>query len=127
MTEELFAAIDRAVADLLAAAGVTEPPIDAVTLATDFLALPPRPPDPDSTPERRHWQAARTIARSLRERITARLDLEGANVPLDAIAARLLLPTPWFVRDNAACRRDLAVLRGRYATRRSLETRSASR
>ena len=48
--EDLFDAVDRLVADLLARHGITEPPVDAIVLAQDEFDLTVREADDEDDP-----------------------------------------------------------------------------
>src|SRR5437660_1082607 len=109
LPEELLAAVDAAVADLLAGAGVTAPPVDAVALARRLglgpAGRPPRrrgrPEEAEPSEEQRQWSAARAVADQLRPGLLAKLGVEGpaglAGASLSNLAAaRLLTPADWF-------------------------------
>src|SRR5262245_23822249 len=128
--EEILAAVDAAVAELLAAAGVTEPPVDAVALAR-HLAIDPdsgrrprragRAAEGEPTEEQRQWAAARAVADRLRPELLAKLGVEGlvglAGASLsNLLAARLLTPDDWFAHDCRDCDFDLEALKQRYRT-----------
>jgi hypothetical protein len=131
--EDVTAAADAVVEDLLEAAGVTQPPVDAVVLAERHLGLvlhfdaPPRGRQRgqlsgEPSPERRQWFAAREIGERLRSELFERLGLptEGprpmfGESPATLFAMRLLLPTMWFADDARSCAHDVAELQGRYA------------
>jgi hypothetical protein len=129
--EDVTAAADAVVQDLLEAAGVTQPPVDAVTIAERHLGLvlnfaPPRGRHRVQSPaevsaERRQWLAAREIGDKLRTDLLERLGLptEGprpmfAESPATLFAMRLLMPTAWFADDARSCAYDVAELQGRY-------------
>ncbi len=136
--EELSAALDAVVDDLLAAAGVREPPVDAIALAERHLgfvirrASGGRRPrgragesvsitvDPDASPEARQWVAAKAIGRHLAPEVVRRLGVDAADKAAAALgnqlAERVLVPTAWFAADAAACHYDLLSLKERYAT-----------
>ncbi|HEY1378528.1 MAG TPA: hypothetical protein VGF55_17140 [Gemmataceae bacterium] len=136
--EELSAALDAVVADLLAAAGVGGPPVDALALAERHVGFVIRREpgggrsrrraagpvtvavDPDAALEAQQWAAARAIGAHLAPEVVRRLGLDpdaarraGLGTPL---AGRVLVPTAWFAADAAACDYDLLSLKERYAT-----------
>lgn len=136
--EEVVQAIDRAVEELFAAAGVSAPPVDAVVLAQRHLGLTIRPagkqtqrrwtsrqacPSPEPTAERRQWTAAQQIGQHLKPTLVERLSgasegapLRGGDFLANLIAQRLLVPTCWFADDAAECGYDLLDLKQRYRT-----------
>src|SRR4051794_28571215 len=84
--EDLTAAVDAVVTDLLEAAGVTRPPVDAVALAERHFGLvldfdqPPRgrrrlQTPGEASPATRQWLAARAVADRLRGDVFQRLGL----------------------------------------------------
>jgi hypothetical protein len=136
--EELSAALDAVVADLLAAAGVGGPPVDALALAERHLGFVVRRQpggrrsrrrageavtvmvDPDAAPEAQEWAAASAIGKHLAPDAVRRLGLDpdaarGAGLGT-RLAGRVLVPTAWFAADAAACDYDLLSLKQRYAT-----------
>jgi hypothetical protein len=130
--EDLTAAVDAVVAAVLEAAGVTQPPVDAVALAERHFGLvldfdqPPRGRQRmhspgETSPEKRQWLAARAVADRMRHDVFERLGLptEGprpllGESPSTLLALRLLMPTPWFAEDARACGHDVAELRPLY-------------
>src|SRR5262245_29299408 len=125
--DELLAAVDAAVAGLLAEAGVVEPPVDAVALAARLGLAPDgraarrrnRGGEAAPTEEQRQWAAARAVADHLRPGLLAKLGVEGpaglAGASLsNLVAARLLTPAGWFDHDCRACDFDLEALKARY-------------
>ncbi len=139
--EEWSAALDRVVSDLLDAAGVGQPPVDALAIAEHHLGFvvareagARRPAgrskdarsiniDPDSSVEASQWVAAQAIGRHLRPALLRQLGADtgderpagGASLA-NRLAERLLTPTPWFAADAAATGYDLFALKDRYAT-----------
>ena len=143
MTEDLtrddvHAAADRLVDDLLAEAGVTRPPVDALALARRrgmVLREDGRPPargralagvivvPPDAGDEARQWAAAQALGERLKPDLLRRLGLDpAARVGLTAesfaglIAQRLLTPTAWFAGDARARGWDVPELQKLYTT-----------
>jgi hypothetical protein len=131
--EEVHHAIDRAVEELLSAAGVAVPPVDAVALARDHLKLAPdeqRPrrtarggPAAEPTEESRQAEAARRIGAHLKAAVLGRLDLEpeqarglGGESLATLFARHLLAPSEWFRDDARALGFDLPQLHQRYRT-----------
>src|SRR5581483_2278770 len=138
--DELLATIDRQVAEQLAAAGVTAPPVDAVAFAEHHpgltirresgarpgrsrKAVEPRTLvlDPDASEESRQWSAAQTIGAVWKPEVLRRLGLDaddarglGGAALANRVAERLLLPTGWFAADAAALDYDLLALKDRY-------------
>jgi hypothetical protein len=132
--EEVAQRVDRAVAQLLAEAGVAKPPVDAVALGRDHLGLnldeARRPrgrksglPRPEPTEERWQWEAAAAIGQHLKPALLRALGIDpderrpmmGVSLA-NLFAERLLAPTRWFAADAAACGYDLAELQQRYRT-----------
>lgn len=132
--EELAQCVDRAVAELLAEAGVEGPPVDAAALAQKHLGLSlaeggrPRGrktglPRPEPTEERQQWEAAVAIGQHLKPSLLRALGIDPEErpplmgvSPANLFAERLLAPTHWFAADAAACGYDLAELKQRYRT-----------
>ncbi len=133
-------AIDQLVAEVLAQAGWTEPPIDVVALAKRLgmsIAVDSRQEPrgrhmridgrtaifvrPEPRPERLQWTVAHEIGESLAHRLQTR---QSANDLADGereqranqLATRLLLPRGWFERDARDCRNDLFELKKLYST-----------
>ncbi len=128
--EEVHHAIDRVVEELLAAAGVTAPPVDAVVLARSHLqlALDERRPRRgaaaiEPTEEARQWEAARRIGEHLKAAILRRLDLApeqarglGGESLATVFARHLLAPSDWFRDDARALGFEVPDLQKRYRT-----------
>lgn len=129
--EEVHRAVDRVVSELLEAAGVTAPPVDAVDLALRHLHLDRTPrkrhrggeQELRQSPEQRQGQAARRIGEELKDSVLRRLglvpdevlSLSGESIP-NLIAAHLLLPAEWFATDARVLGHDLLALKERYPT-----------
>ena len=140
--EEVHTAADRLVDELLAAAGVTRPPVDVVDLARRHLQMaireeaPPGPPTHSrrraadgvripagADEEARQWAAAQAVGARLKPDLLRRLGLDpAARLGLTAesfaglVAQRLLTPTAWFAADARAVGWDVAELKRLYAT-----------
>ncbi len=136
---ELHEAVDRVVEELLARAGVSAPPVDAVALARDHLGMTvsvgERPARrrghdgnevvlaPELGEDQRQWAVARAIGKRFRGAVLERLGLApepgraGTGASLDTLfAGRLLVPTCWFAADARSAGWDLAGLKERYRT-----------
>jgi hypothetical protein len=137
------AAVDGAVAELLDAAGVLAPPVDAVRLAQEHLGLTvcldrgqttrgraQRTAGgrqiylrPEPLRERHQWTVAHEIGEhlklSLLRRLGARHDdlhrFTGEGLA-NLFAHRLLVPTAWLAEDARSLGYDLPALKRRYAT-----------
>lgn len=139
--EEVVAVVDRAVEDLLQAAGVDVPPVDAIALAQRHLGmvicLDRRQPQrgraqraagrrqifvrPEPTEERHQWTVAHEIGEHLKASLLQRLGLTPEQTRAMAgeslanlFAYRLLVPTCWFATDARACDYDVLELKQRY-------------
>jgi Zn-dependent peptidase ImmA (M78 family) len=141
--EDLIATIDQSIADLLRAAGITAPPVDAIRLAQRHLGmivcLDRRQPQrgraqrsagrkqiflrPEPTEERHQWTVAHEIGEHLKAGLLERLGLEpeqtramiGESIA-NLFAHRLLVPACWFGVDAKATAYDLLALKERYRT-----------
>lgn len=138
--EEVLAAIDAVIEELLERAGVQAPPVDAIALARRQLGLelsldrPPRQRGrtqgrarilvrPEPSEERDQWAAAHEIARHLKPALLERLGVEpraGSGLIGESLgklfAGRLLVPACWFGGDAAAADYDVPQLKQRYRT-----------
>jgi hypothetical protein len=141
--EEMIAAIDRAVDDLLDQAGIEAPPVDAIALAQRHLKMVivldrrqqqrgraqragGRPQiflRPEPTEERHQWTVAHEIGEHLRADLFKKLGLEPADGRqltgesiISLFSSHLLVPTRWFVKDAQSFHFDLPELKKRYAT-----------
>ena len=140
--EDVLRAADGVVSDLLAAAGVPRPPVNAVGLAKhlgmivreeasparhgaprragagDVLLL-----SPDATEEARQWAAAQAVGARLKGDLLRRLGqdpaarpaLSGESLP-NLLARHLLTPAGWFADDARGCGWDVLELKRLYAT-----------
>ena len=141
--EEVHDAVDRAVDELLEAAGVAAPPVDAIKIAQRHLGMvvcldrrqqqrgrAQRSGErkqiflrPEPSEERHQWTVAHEIGEHLKADLLARLGLDpGQTQPMageslaNLFAQRLLVPTQWLRDDAPACDFDLPELKKRYAT-----------
>jgi hypothetical protein len=141
--EDVLAVVDRAVEDLLRAAGVEGPPVDAIALAQRHLGmivcLDQRQPQrgraqraggrrqiflrPEPTEERHQWTVAHEIGEHFKVSLLERLGVEPGQTQTMAgeslanlFAYRLLVPTGWFADAAPACDYDLPALKQRYST-----------
>jgi Zn-dependent peptidase ImmA (M78 family) len=141
--EEVTAAVDRAVEDLLRAAGTAGPPVDAIALAQRHLGmivcLDRRQQQrgraqraagrkqiflrPEPTEERHQWTVAHEIGEHLKAALLRRLGLAPEQTRVMAgeslanlFAYRLLVPGCWFASDAPGASWDLLQLKQRYAT-----------
>jgi Zn-dependent peptidase ImmA (M78 family) len=141
--EEVHEALDRAVEELLAAAGVSGPPVDVIKIAQRHLGMvvcldrrqeqrgrAQRAGDrkhiflrPEPCEERHQWTVAHEIGEHLKADLLLRVGIEpGGTRPMfgeslaNLFAHRLLVPTSWLRDDAPACAFDLPELKARYAT-----------
>jgi Zn-dependent peptidase ImmA (M78 family) len=141
--EEVHETVDRMVEELLEAAGVQGPPVDAIKIAQRHLGmivcLDRRQQQrgraqragarrqiflrPEPSEERHQWTVAHEIGEHFKADLLARLGLEPGQTRAmsgeslaNLFAHRLLVPTPWLRDDAPACDFDLAELKARYAT-----------
>jgi Zn-dependent peptidase ImmA (M78 family) len=141
--DEVQAAVDAAVEQLLAAANVAAPPVDAIALAQRHLGMivcldrtqPQRGRAqralgrkqiflrPEPTEERHQWTVAHEIGEHLKPDLLRRLGIppEGTRPMMgeslaNLFAHRLLVPTAWFADDARACGWDVLELKRRYRT-----------
>ena len=78
---------------------------------------------PEPRHERRHWAVAHEIGEHVAYRVFGRLSVDPREAAPNArervamyLAARLLLPSPWFAADATTSGWDLLRLKSRYAT-----------
>jgi predicted transcriptional regulator len=141
--EDVLHTVDLMVNELLAAARITTPPVDAIALAQGHLGmvvcLDKRLTQrgraqrsagkqqifvrPEPTEQRHQWTVAHEIAEHLKPQLLARLGI----APQDAkammgeslanlFAYHLLVPTCWFADDAPEFEYDLPALKERYRT-----------
>jgi hypothetical protein len=140
--EEVHAAADAVIAELLERAGVAEPPVDAVVLAQGTLGLrvclerrpqrgrPKRgdgPPliylDPDEGEDRHQWIVAQEIGKILQTGLLRRLGIDpaekrglgGESLP-NLLAQRLLVPTHFLAAEAPRLDYDVEKLHERFRT-----------
>ncbi len=141
--EDVVALVDRAVEELLEAAHVAAPPVDAIALAQRHLGmivcLDRRQPQrgraqraagrkqiflrPEPTEERHQWTVAHEIGEHMKASLLERLGAEPGQTRAMAgeslanlFAYRLLAPTCWLAADAPACGYDVPELKKRYRT-----------
>lgn len=141
--EEVIAAIDQAVEELLRAAGILEPPVDAIRLAQQHLGmvvcldrgqqqrgraqraagqkqiyLRPEPRE-----ERHQWTVAHEIGEHMKVNLLQRIGLPPNETPpmmgeslANLFAYHLLVPHCWFAADAPDLEYDVPALKQRYRT-----------
>lgn len=141
--EDVTAAVDRAVEELLGTAGVTAPPVDAIALAQRHLGMIvclDRTQNqrgraqrsggrkqiflrPEPTEERHQWTVAHEIGEHHKAGLLQRLGLAPEQTRAMAgeslanlFAYRLLVPSAWFAADAPALDYDVLELKKRYKT-----------
>src|SRR6266542_916465 len=141
--EDVTAIIDCMVEELLDAARLAGPPVDAIVLAQQHLGmtvvLDQRQPQrgraqralgkkqiylkPEPREERHQWTVAHEIGEHLKSELLERLGIapNEARAMLgeslaNLFAYRLMVPTCWFADDAKAMEYDLLELKKRYAT-----------
>jgi Zn-dependent peptidase ImmA (M78 family) len=141
--DEVLTVVDRAVDDLLLAAGVYGPPVDTIALAQHHLAmiicLDQNQPQrgraqraagqrqivlrPEPTEERHQWTVAHEIGEHLKPALLQRLGvaprethaLAGESLA-NLFAYRLLVPSCWLKSDGPECEYDVLRLKALYRT-----------
>jgi hypothetical protein len=125
--EEVHEAADRLVEELLASAGVTGPPVDALVLATHLglevgAGRPRRGRErPEPSAEQQQWAAAQAIGRHLKAQLRERLGIEAGEGMTgeslaNLLAVRVHVPTSWLAEAARASGHDLLELKGRFGT-----------
>ncbi|MBY0524313.1 MAG: ImmA/IrrE family metallo-endopeptidase [Gemmataceae bacterium] len=141
--EDVHAAVDVLVEELLDAAHVEAPPVDAIALAQRHLGMivcmDRRQPQrgraqraggrkqiflrPEPTEERHQWTVAHEIGEHFKASLLERLGAEPGQTRAMAgeslanlFANRLLTPTAWLADDAPACAHDVLELKRRYRT-----------
>ena len=128
--EEVHTALDRAIEELLDAAGISSPPVDALALARSQPSLAGcldkvrkqrgrRGAPAEPTEEQRQWTIAHEIGKHLLPELLHRLGIEPGGTSLTGaslaklFAQRFLVPDLWFADDARACHYDLLELKER--------------
>jgi len=141
--EEIIQTLDRFVDEVLMAARIQGPPVDAIDLAQRHLGmivcLDQKQPQrgraqragkgnliylrPEPTEERHQWTVAHEIGEHLKPSILARLGAEPGQTTVmtgeslaNLLAYHLLVPNCWFVDDACQLNYDLLELKKRYQT-----------
>jgi Zn-dependent peptidase ImmA (M78 family) len=141
--EDVTTAIDQMVEELLEAAGVTAPPVDAIALAQSQLGMvvcldkrqaqrgraqrsrgkPQIYLRPEPIEERHQWTVAHEIGEHLKPELLQRLGIEPSETKAmtgeslaNLFAYRLLVPSCWFTADARSMDYDLLALKARYRT-----------
>jgi Zn-dependent peptidase ImmA (M78 family) len=141
--EELIQKVDRFVDDLLDAAGIQEPPVDAIDLAQRHLGmvvcLDRKQPQrgraqrsakgrliylrPEPTEERHQWTVAHEIGEHLKPSLLKHFGAEPGQTPpmageslANLLAYHLLVPRRWFADDAPHLEYNLLELKKRYKT-----------
>jgi Zn-dependent peptidase ImmA (M78 family) len=141
--EDIGAAVDGVVTELLQTAGVEAPPVDAIVLAQRHLGmivcLDRRQQQrgraqrasgrkqiflrPEPTEERHQWTVAHEIGEHLKTTLLQRLGIEPGQTRAmsgeslaNLFAYRLLVPTGFFAGDAPALDYDVLELKQRYGT-----------
>jgi Zn-dependent peptidase ImmA (M78 family) len=141
--EDVVLTVDRMVEDLLRAANIQHPPVDAIALAQGHLGMvicmDKRQAQrgraqraagkkqiylrPEPREERHQWTVAHEIGEHFKSELLSRLGMEPDETRAMAgeslanlFAYRLLVPTLWFADDAPALAYDLLKLKEKYAT-----------
>jgi hypothetical protein len=141
--EDVVATVDRMVDELLRAAGIQQPPVDAIALAQGHLGmvicLDKRQAQrgraqrsggtkqiylrPEPREERHQWTVAHEIGEHIKSDLLIRLGMEPGQTRAMAgeslanlFAYHLLVPTCWYAQDAPAMGYDLLGLKEKYAT-----------
>jgi hypothetical protein len=141
--EDVVAIVDRMVDELLRAANIVQPPVDAIALAQGHLGmvicLDKRQAQrgraqraagkkqiflrPEPREERHQWTVAHEIGEHIKSDLLIRLGMEPGQTRAMAgeslanlFAYRLLVPTRWFADDAPALDYNLLSLKERYPT-----------
>jgi Zn-dependent peptidase ImmA (M78 family) len=141
--EEVTAVVDQMVEELLEAAGVTAPPVDAIALAQTQLGMvvcldkrqsqrgraqrsrgkPQIYLRPEPREERHQWTVAHEIGEHVKTELLERLNIEPDQTKgmtgeslANLFAYRLLVPSCWFAADARQADYDLLKLKPRYRT-----------
>lgn len=141
--DEVTSQIDDLVEELLGAAGLARPPVDAIALAQRHLGmvvcLDERQPQrgraqrtfgqkhiylrPEPREERHQWTVAHEIGEHLKSELLNRLHIDPSAARAmtgeslaNLFAYRLLVPSCWFTTDARDADFDLLALKRRYGT-----------
>lgn len=141
--EEVIEGVDRAVEELLTAAGIQGPPVDTIALAQKHLGMvvcldrgqqqrgrAQRAAGrsqiylrPEPTEERHQWTVAHEIGEHCKPRLLERLGVPPEQTKVmtgeslaNLFAYHLLVPACWFAADARALDFDLLALKQRYRT-----------
>src|SRR5207302_7154547 len=141
--EEVLSVIDRVVEELLEAAGLKGPPVDALALAQRHLGMvvcldrgqqqrgrAQRAAGrkqiylrPEPTEERHQWTVAHEIGEHLKTDLLRRIGIEPDQMRAmtgeslaNLLAYRLLVPSCWFAADAADRDYDVLALKKTYST-----------
>lgn len=141
--EDVLAIVDRMIDNLLAAAGIREPPVDAIALAQKHLGmivcLDSEQPQrgraqrsggqkqiflkPEPTVERHQWTVAHEIGEHLKPELLQKLGIPPEQTKAmfgeslaNLFAYHLLVPMCWFKSDVCDFDYDLLALKKRYST-----------
>jgi Zn-dependent peptidase ImmA (M78 family) len=141
--EDVVAAVDRVVTDLLSSAGLEGPPVDAIQVAQKYLGilvcLDRRQPQrgraqraagqrqiylrPEPTEERHQWTVAHEIGEHLKPQLLQALGISPEETrPMtgeslaNLFANRFLVPARWFAADAPAADYNVLQLKERYRT-----------
>jgi Zn-dependent peptidase ImmA (M78 family) len=141
--EDVLAAVDATVGELLAMARLAAPPVDAIALAQRHLGmivcLDRRQEQrgraqrsggrkqiflrPEPTEERHQWTVAHEIGEHFKPDLLERLGVEPGRTRAMAgeslanlLAYRLLVPNVWFPGDARVCGHDVPELKAKYRT-----------
>lgn len=141
--EDYVHCLNDIVEELLAAAHVAAPPVDAFALARRLgilVAVDDRQTGrarcarlnsarplilvrSEERPERGQWSVAHEIGEHVCQRVFARLGVDPHEAPpgtrervANLLAARLLLPSAWFLECAVACEWDLFAMKQSFAT-----------
>jgi Zn-dependent peptidase ImmA (M78 family) len=141
--EEVHQVVDRAVEELLEAAGLRQPPVDAILLARKHLGmvvcLDDRQPQrgraqrtagrkqiflrPEPSEERHQWTVAHEIGAHFKPDLLVRLGIDpeesrpmSGESLANLFAERLLVPTRWLSAEGQSAGYDLLVLKERFSS-----------
>lgn len=127
--EEVHEAVDRAVLDLLSAADITQPPVNAIALAHHLGVdrgvdrTKKRRGRPEPSAEQQQWAVAHVIGEHIKPDLLRRLGIDpeqpramfGESLA-NLFANRLLVPTVWLCEEARTCGYDLLAIKERFST-----------